>query len=180
MQILETPILNMVGFASLVATNANRMARAVHPKACIEFGLRRAQGPDGGMSASVYSYLGGFSGTSNVRIAEKEAVPCYGTMSHAFITSFGGLEEAPSFTVNEVDIRQKAVEIRKELGWKTHDGELAAFLAYAKAFPNSFRTLIDTYSTLDSGILNTIIVGRALISAGVTDIGLRLDSGDLC
>ena len=74
-----------------MATNANRMAKAVHPKGCIEFGLRRAQGPNGGLSASIYSYLGGFIGTSNVRIAEKEGIPCYGTMSHAFITSFANL-----------------------------------------------------------------------------------------
>lgn len=51
---------------------------------------------------------------------------------------------------------------------------------YAKAFPNNFVTLIDSFSTLGSGILNTIIVGKALIEAGYKDIGIRLDSGDLC
>ena len=51
---------------------------------------------------------------------------------------------------------------------------------YAKAFSSHVVALIDTYSTVDSGILNSIIVGKALISAGVTYFGIRLDSGDLC
>lgn len=50
---------------------------------------------------------------------------------------------------------------------------------YAKAFPNDVVTLVDTYSTIDSGILNSIIVAKALIEAGVTQYGIRLDSGDL-
>lgn len=44
--------MNLLGFASLVATNASRMAKVVEPKKCVEFGIRRAQGPDGGLSAS--------------------------------------------------------------------------------------------------------------------------------
>lgn len=51
---------------------------------------------------------------------------------------------------------------------------------YAKAFPHTFRTLIDTYNTLESGLINTIIVGKALLEAGVKTVGVRLDSGDLC
>lgn len=84
-------------------------------------------------------------------------------MSHAFITSFTDLSEVESFEINGVNMKERALEIRKELGWSTHDGELTAFLAFAKTFPNNFKTLIDTYSTLESGIKNTIIVGKALI-----------------
>ena len=50
---------------------------------------------------------------------------------------------------------------------------------YAKAYPNNFTTLIDTYSTLESGILNTVLIGKAMIDAGYQKIGVRLDSGDL-
>lgn len=50
---------------------------------------------------------------------------------------------------------------------------------FAKSFPNNYVTLIDTYSTLDSGILNTIIVAKALVEAGLNKFGIRLDSGDL-
>lgn len=51
-QLLETPILNLLGFASLVSTNASRMVQAVNGKKCIEFGIRRAQGPDGADTAT--------------------------------------------------------------------------------------------------------------------------------
>jgi nicotinate phosphoribosyltransferase len=50
---------------------------------------------------------------------------------------------------------------------------------YARAFPDDVVTLVDTYSTIDSGILNSIIVAKALIEAGVKKYGIRLDSGDL-
>ncbi len=69
---------------------------------------------------------------------------------------------------------------RKEFGFTTHDGELTAFLNYARAFSNRVVALIDTYSTLDSGILNAIVVGKALVAAGIKEVGIRLDSGDLC
>ncbi len=69
------------------------MAKAASPKKCVEFGIRRAQGPDGGLTASSYAYLGGFEGTSNMKAAQIYGIPCIGTMSHAFITSFTSLSE---------------------------------------------------------------------------------------
>ncbi len=77
-----------------MATNANRIVRAASGSICYELGLRRAQGPDGGLSASEYSYLGGFSGSSNTKAALEFGVPCVGTTAHAFITAFKTLEEA--------------------------------------------------------------------------------------
>lgn len=82
--------------------------------------------------------------------------------------------------INNIPIKQRALEIRNELNLETHDGELAAFLAYAKTFSHNFKTLIDTYNTIESGILNTIIVSKALSEAGIKGFGVRLDSGDLC
>ena len=51
-------------------------------------GLRRAQGPDGGVTATMYSYMGGLDGSSNIATCLKYGIPCYGTMAHSFITSF--------------------------------------------------------------------------------------------
>ena len=64
-------------------------------------------------------------------------------------------------------------------GSSTNEGELAAFIAYAVAFPSGFLALVDTYDTLNSGILNFIAVSLALHDLGYKPIGIRLDSGDL-
>jgi nicotinate phosphoribosyltransferase len=124
--------------------------------------------------------LGGFTGTSNVEAAQKLQIKCIGTMSHAYVTSFSSLDDLKPFNMGGVEVKKRAIEIRKELGFKTHDGELAAFLNFSQAFPNNFTALIDSYSTLESGMLNVVVVGKALIEAGIMSIGVRLDSGDLC
>ena len=82
--------------------------------------------------------------------------------------------------MNEVDLLEKCLQIREELGWiNTNLGELYAFISYAYAYPNSFSSLIDSYSTMNSGIKNFLIVALVLKSLGYQAIGIRLDSGDL-
>lgn len=88
-QMLETPLLNLCNYASLVATNATRLRTAAGPgKGLIEIGLRHAQGPDGGVSGSRYSFIGGFDGTSNVQAGFLFSVLPKGAHAHSFIMSY--------------------------------------------------------------------------------------------
>jgi nicotinate phosphoribosyltransferase len=185
-QLLETTILNLINYPSLEATQAARFrVLAGFDKRLIEFGLRRAQGPDGGLSGARYSYIGGFDGTSNVKAGQLFGIPVAGTHAHSFVQAFQGLDELESRTLvdtegNERDFVESVLRIRDTLGHtNTNEGELAAFISYAQAFPNRFLALVDTYDTRRSGVPNFICVATALKYFGYEPIGIRIDSEDL-
>ncbi|XP_033160759.1 nicotinate phosphoribosyltransferase isoform X3 [Drosophila mauritiana] len=158
-QLLETTLLTLVNYASLMATNAARyrMVAGKHVK-LLEFGLRRAQGPDGGLSASKYSYTGGFDGTSNVLAGKLFNIPVKGTHAHAYITSFSSIGELKTRLIKHKqtgileDLLEHAVRHRSLLSHlldvsteESSEGELAAMVSYAIAFPDGFMALVDTY-----------------------------------
>lgn len=146
-QIIETLLLNILNFQSLIATKASRMRTAAGKDATLlDFGLRRSQGL-GGIHASRSAIIGGFDGTSNVYSAQEFGLNAGGTMAHSWIQSF--------------------------------DSELESFREYAKHYPDSTVLLVDTYSTLKSGVPNAIKVGKELEERGHKLQGIRLDSGDL-
>ncbi len=93
-QILEGLILNIVNFQSLIATKTARVWLASKGAPIMEFGLRRAQGPDGAMSATRAAFIGGASGTSNTLAAKLYGIPAMGTMAHSWIMSHSSELEA--------------------------------------------------------------------------------------
>lgn len=92
--IIEGLILNMVNFQSLIATKSARIWLASNKGSIMEFGLRRAQGNDGAMSASRAAYIGGADGTSNALAGKEYGIPVMGTMAHSWVMSFPGEREA--------------------------------------------------------------------------------------
>ncbi|MFC4639610.1 nicotinate phosphoribosyltransferase [Deinococcus hohokamensis] len=150
-QLVETALLNILNFQTLVATKAARCLSAAqaspHGGAVVEFGTRRAQGPDGALGAARAAAVGGATGTSNVQAAALYGLRPVGTHAHAWVESF------PS--------------------------ELDAFRAYARHYPDATTLLLDTFDTLESGLPNALTVARELRAAGHDLRGVRLDSGDL-
>ncbi|KAK1300816.1 hypothetical protein QJS10_CPB13g00629 [Acorus calamus] len=195
-QLLETPFVNLVNYASLVTTNAARHRFvAGKSKILIEFGLRRAQGPDGGISASKYSYIGGFDATSNVAAGRLFGIPLRGTHSHAFVSSFMSPDEIVDKTLLSSDgsivcedfvslvqtwlSKLQLLDSTNGVFGETNQSELAAFTSYSLAFPRNFLALVDTYDVMRSGIPNFCAVALALNDLGYKAAGIRLDSGDL-
>ncbi|PYJ05134.1 MAG: nicotinate phosphoribosyltransferase [Verrucomicrobia bacterium] len=93
-QLLETTLLNILNFESLIATKAARVCLAAKNDPVIEFGLRRAQGVDGGLTAARAAYIGGCVGTSNLQAGERFGIPVSGTQAHSWIMFFESEDEA--------------------------------------------------------------------------------------
>jgi nicotinate phosphoribosyltransferase len=93
-QLLETALLNILNFESLIATKAARVYLVAENDPVIEFGLRRAQGVDGGLTAARAAYVGGCAGTSNLQAGRRFGIPVSGTQAHSWIMFFEDEREA--------------------------------------------------------------------------------------
>jgi nicotinate phosphoribosyltransferase len=134
-QLLETALLNILNFQSLIATKAARICLAAENDAVIEFGLRRAQGVDGGLSSARATYIGGCAGTSNLQAGQHYGIPVSGTQAHSWIMFFESESEAfetyakalPNNcvflvdTYNSIDGVRRAIEVAKQLRKDRHE-----------------------------------------------------------
>jgi nicotinate phosphoribosyltransferase len=93
-QVIETALLTLVNFQTLVATKAARICLAAQGEPVLEFGLRRAQGIDGGVTASRAAYVGGCAATSNLLAGQLFGIPVRGTHAHSWVMAFGNELEA--------------------------------------------------------------------------------------
>ena len=164
-QLLETPLLNLINFQTLIATKSARICMATQGEPVLEFGLLRAQGIDGGLAASRAAYAGGCVGTSNVLAGKLFGIPIKGTHAHSWIMTFDDELEAfeayaeamPNNCVFLVDTYdtiegvRKAVEVGRKLrergfemvGIRLDSGDLAGLSIEARkildeaGFPNA-------------------------------------------
>ena len=134
-QLLETALLNIFNFQSLIATKAARVCLAAEHDPVIEFGLRRSQGVDGGLTAARAAYIGGCAGTSNLQAGQQFGIPVSGTQAHSWIMFFENeLEAFQSYarampnnciflvdTYNSIEGIRHAIEIGSELRRQGHE-----------------------------------------------------------
>jgi nicotinate phosphoribosyltransferase len=134
-QLLETALLNILNFQSLIATKAARVCLAAEHDPVIEFGLRRSQGVDGGLTAARAAYIGGCAGTSNLQAGQQFGIPVSGTQAHSWIMFFENERDAfeayakamPNNciflvdTYNSVEGIRHAIEIAGDLRRQGHE-----------------------------------------------------------
>ena len=148
-QLIETAILNIVNHQSLIATKASRVCFAARGDGIMEFGLRRAQGPDAGIYGARAAVIGGCIGTSNVLAGQLFDVPIKGTHAHSWIMSFP--DEYTAFKAYS-EIYPNACLLLVD----TYD-------TLKSGIPNAIRVFTEMR---DAGI-------------ELKNYGIRLDSGDL-
>ncbi len=196
-QLMETPLLNMVNFQTLVATKSARVCQAARGEPVLEFGLRRAQGIDGGLAASRAAYIGGCAATSNVLAGRLYDIPVKGTHAHSWVMFFDDEVEAfetyaramPNNCVFLVDTYdtvegvRRAVEVGKELrargyemvGVRLDSGDLAHLSIEARrvldegGFPDA---AIVASNDLDEHVITSLKDQGAKI--GVWGVGTKL------
>ena len=199
-QLLETSLLTVLNFQSLIATKAARVCLAAENDAVIEFGLRRSQGVDGGLSAARAAYIGGCAGTSNLLAGERFGIPVSGTQAHSWIMFFETETEAfqtyakalPNNcmflvdTYNSIDGVHRAIDVAKQLrrdghemiGVRLDSGDRVALSIEARkmldeaGFPNA---KIVCSGDLDEFVIADIKRRRAKID--MWGVGTKLSTG---
>ena len=162
-QFVESRLINIVHYQTLIAAKAARMMLAAPNKVLVDFGFRRAHGAEAGLMAARASYLAGFAGTATVLAGEEFGIPIYGTMAHSFIESFD--DESAAFAAFAQSRPDNLV-----LLIDTYDVEAAARKVVALAPKLAAAGITIRGVRLDSGDLAALSRSvRAILDAG----GLR-------
>jgi nicotinate phosphoribosyltransferase len=196
-QLIESALLNMLNYQSLVATKASRVCVAAGGDEVVEFGMRRAQGIDGALSASRAAYIGGCSATSNVMAAKLFGIPITGTHAHSWVMTFDNEIDAFStyaralpdnciFLIDTYDTIKgayHAVQIGEKLreqgkaliGVRIDSGDLAYFSQKVREIldRHDFKeTIIIASNNMDEHIVSSLKAQQAPID--VWGIGTKL------
>ncbi len=199
-QLLETPLLNLINFQTLIATKAARVCLAADGDPVVEFGLRRAQGIDGALSASRAAYVGGCAATSNVLAGRLHGIPVRGTHAHSWVMAFESEAEAFAAyaealpnnciflvdTYDTLDGVRRAIEAGRKLRERGHEmvgirldsGDLAYLSIEARrmldeaGFPGA---LVLASNDLDEHVIASLKQQGARI--GAWGVGTRLVTG---
>jgi len=171
-QLVETRLINILHFQSLVAAKAARCLLAAPGKLLVDFGLRRAHGAEAGLMAARASYLAGFAGTATVLAGEQFGIPLYGTMAHSFIESFD--DEAAAF---EAFARSRPDGLTLLLD--TYDTEAAARKVVALAPRLKSAGITIRSVRLDSGDLAALAasVRKILDQGGLKEVAIFASGG---
>lgn len=185
-QLLETRILNLLHFQTVIASKAARVRLAARGKGLIDFGLRRAHGAEAGLFAARASYLAGFDGTATALAAPRFGIPVFGTMAHSFVQAHES--EAQSFvhfaeafpdnavllvdTYDTVDGVRKALAVPGRLkGVRLDSGDLDALSRQARKILDQGgkeKAIIFASGNLDEGRVAALVrAGAPIDSFGV-------------
>lgn len=203
-QLIETALLTIINHQTLIATKASRVVQAAEGGVIMEFGLRRAQGPDAGIYGARAAIIGGCAGTSNVLTGQMYGIPAMGTHAHSWVMSFPSELDAfrkyaelfPTSCLLLVDtfdtLRSgvpNAITVFKELrekgyepkGIRLDSGDLAYLSREARkmldeaGFPN---TIICASGDLDENLIRDLkLQGAAIDTWGV---GTKLITSEDC
>lgn len=196
-QLIETVMLNVINYQTLIATKAARICQAARNAPVLEFGLRRAQGTDGAISASRAAYIGGCSSTSNVLAGKLLGIPVSGTHAHSWVMSFDSeiesfrnyaeaMDNNCIFLVDTYNTRNgilNAIEVGKELkargkkliGIRIDSGDLAYLSTMARQMLDDaglHETKIVATNDLDEHILESLQDQHAKID--IAGVGTKL------
>jgi len=198
--LLETPLLTVVNFQTLVATKAARTVLAARGAPVVDFGLRRAQGFDGSLSASRAAYVGGVAATSNVLAGKLYGIPVKGTHAHSWVMLFDDELEAfmayaramPANTILLVDTYDTLEGVRHavEVGrWLAREGHRLAGIRLDSGdlawLSQQARKMLDEAGLADAAIVASNELDEHVIQAlqdqqaaiGIWGVGTRLVTG---